>query len=316
MRMIAGRFGLRSSHRKQGVRVGVGDDAAVVRIGRTDVVLTTDAVVEGVDFDLRYFRWSDIGYKALSASVSDLYACGATPSAFLVTAGIPKGATEARIRQLLSGLAAAALVHHAPIVGGDLTRSPKLFLDVCAVGRLCGRFKPRGGARPGDRIFLSGPVGASRAALHLFRRRRRVPPLLSRLHLRPPADRAAGLRLASEPSVTAMMDVSDGLLIDLSRLCNASGVHAGIALNQIPIHPTTQSAFRSLGKDPMREAVIGGEDYVLLFTARPPVPRSMEQDYTCIGCIIGKRRSGGPIYNMERRTLATIPVKGFLHRFG
>ena len=311
---IARRFGIRLSDRKRGVRVGVGDDAAMVRIGRTNVVMTIDAMVEGIDFDLRVLSRRDVVYKAVSAAVSDLYACGATPSAFLITAGIPKGTSASQIRGLLDGIEQAAKFHQAPVVGGDLTQSPKLFLDVCAVGRLAGNFKTRRGARPGDFIFLSRDIGSSRAALLLFQKGRQVHPVLRRAHLRPMADRHAGLWLAKERSVTSMMDISDGLLIDLSRLCAAAGVSAGIFLNQLPIHPAARRAFQSLEKNPQNESAIGGEDYVLLFTVRPPVSESISRRYTCIGRVL-KRGRGGPIYNMERRPPSGVKVKGFLHHF-
>lgn len=314
LKEIARRFGARPSDRKRGVRVGVGDDAAMVRIGGTNVVMTADAVVEGIDFDLRYFSRSDVGYKALSAAVSDLYGCGATPSAVLITAGIPKGTSAAQVRDLMDGIEEAAKFHRAPVVGGDLTRSPKLFLDVCAVGQLAGEFKTRRGARPGDFIFLSGQVGSSRAALLLFQKGRRVHPVLRRAHLRPAADRRAGVVLSKEHAVTSMMDISDGLLIDLARLCDAGGVSAGIFLSQLPIHPAARRAFCSLGKNPLNEAAIGGEDYVLLFTVRPPVPESISRRFACIGRML-KRGRGGPIYNMERRPPSGVKVKGFLHHF-
>lgn len=318
LKEIARRFRPTVADVRRGVRVGSGDDAAVVKIGRTEIVLTADAMVEGIDFDLNYFRWSDVGYKAVSAAVSDLYACGSTPSALLVTAGIPTGSTPSRIRELMNGLAEASVFHQAPIVGGDLSAAPKLFLDVCAVGRLAGKFKSRAGARPGDSIFLSGPVGASRAALHLFQKRRRVPPALRRAHLRPLADRSAGLRLAKDRSVTAMMDVSDGLLIDLSRLCESSGVRAGILPGQVPCPAAARKVFRAIGKNPVEEAALGGEDYVLLFTVRPPVPAYIERGYFRIGRILPKDRKGrlgGLLYNIERRPPVPLRVRGFLHRF-
>ena len=309
------KFSGESAAFRRAVKVGVGDDAALVRVGGTDVAMTVDSIVDGVDFDLRYFGWADVGYKALSAAVSDLYACGAEPSAFLVTAGIPKGVKRAQTAALLKGLAESAAVHRAPIVGGDITLSPKLFLDVCAVGRCAGTFKSRAGARPGDFIFLSGPVGTSRAALLSFQRRKPVAPALRRAHLRPAADRKAGLHLGRERSVTAMMDISDGLLIDLSRLCEASRVSAGIYPNQIPVSPAAKKAFRAIGKNPREEAAIGGEDFVLLFTVRPPIPESISAAYRCIGRILPKQPRGGPIYNMERRSINSIKVKGFLHQF-
>ncbi|OGH59034.1 MAG: thiamine-phosphate kinase [Candidatus Lindowbacteria bacterium RIFCSPLOWO2_12_FULL_62_27] len=312
---IARRFRPGVADRRRGVRVGAGDDAALVRMGGTDVALTVDAVVEGVDFDLRYFGWSDVGYKALSAAVSDLYACGATPVAFLVTAGIPAGAKPTKIRSLLGGLQAAAAEHRATIVGGDLTRAPKLMLDVCAIGQAGKRFLRRSGARRGDMIFVSGPVGSSRAALLMFRRGLRVPRALRAAHLRPAAARRAGRDLSKEPRVTAMMDVSDGLLMDLSRLCRASRVGAGLVPSHLPVTSEARAAFRRLGKDPVQEAAIGGEDYVLLFTVRPPVPRHIRRRYACIGRILNPSPVGGPIYNMERRPPRRMVVKGFLHRF-
>ncbi|MBI4179762.1 thiamine-phosphate kinase [bacterium] len=309
------RFKADSRARKLGVRIGPGDDAALVRIGKTDVVLTSDALQEGVDFDLRYFSWADVGYKAVSAAVSDIYACGACPSAALATVGIPKGVRLPQVRELLSGMAQAAGEYRTPIVGGDVTRAPKLFVDISVAGKLEKRFISRSGARPGDLIYLSGEVGASRAALHLFRARRRVPKDLAQAHLRPKAQKNAGAILSKLPCVTAMMDVSDGLLLDLYRLCAASCVAAGIFPGRLPMSPSTRKAFTSLGLDPISEAAIGGEDYVLLFTARPPIPRIIQARYTCIGRIRRAPARGGRLYNMEKRPEVPLMAQGFLHRF-
>ncbi len=312
-KMFGGRAGGR-------VRVGIGDDAAVVRIGRTDVVLTIDSVVEGVDFDFRYFTWTDVGFKAVSAAVSDLYACGARPCAILVSVGLPAGTRASDTRALMSGLRDAARVYGAKIVGGDTSASPRLFVDVCAVGEIAGSFKSRSGAKLGDWIFLSGPVGASRAALGLFQKKLRVSPALRGAHCRPIAAASDGIRLAREPRVTAMMDVSDGLLIDLARMCAASRVSAGIFPSRVPVLQATRDAFRRLRRDPVQEAMVGGEDYVLLFCVRPPVPDGLAGRYSCIGQILPRRRGvQTPLYNMERRSgirhPAGIMVKGFLHRF-
>lgn len=314
---IQKRFRTSSADRRRGLKVGVGDDAALVRIGPTGLVMTTDAVMEGVDFDLSYGDLSDAGYKALSAAVSDIYACGARPAAFLVTGGIPKNARLSQVRQLLSGLSAAAAEHQAPIVGGDITRSPKWFVDVCALGRIEKKFKTRSGARPGDVVCLSGPVGAARASLILLQSTKPVPAKLRRAQLRPRAPRDAGLFLGQIDAVTSMMDVSDGLLLDLHRLCVSSRVDAEICPGCIPVSPAVRRAFLSLGKNPVSEAAIGGEDYVLLFTVRPPVPKTISSRFICIGRLRPPRRGrrGGLIYNMERRPEAPMAVKGFLHRF-
>ena len=305
-----------ADRRSRGVIEGVGDDAALVDLGGRKLAVTVDSLVEGVDFDLRQAGWDDVGFKAISASVSDLYACGALPTACLVSAGIPKSATPTRVDELLHGVSQAARRHKMSVIGGDLSRSDQLFLDVCSIGRADrGTFKTRRGARPGDLIFLSGPVGSSRAALLLMKKKSaRIPEILRRAHFRPSPPRLAGIALGKQKSVTAMMDVSDGLLIDLTRLCSAGGVCAGIYPSDVPVHPHAKSAFQSMGRDPVQEAMTGGEDYALLFTVRPPVSKSIGRLGRCIGKIL-RRTSPPAIYNMERTPPVPIPPAGFVHQF-
>lgn len=313
--ILARRFRLTASGRRLGVRVGVGDDCALVDAGRgARLAVTTDAMVEGVDFDLKYFSWSDVGYKAISASVSDIYACGASPWIFLVTAGIPKGTSRREIDDLISGLFAASRKNNGLIVGGDLSASPKLFVDVCSIGRQTTPFKSRRGARPGDFLFVSGPLGSSRAGWMFFRKNMKPAAEIRGAHLRPEAPRAAGLALARQNRVTSMMDVSDGLLTDLSRLCAASGVSAGIYPRRIPVSSAARSAFARLKKNPVTESMIGGEDYVLLFAVRPPVPAEIHERFHCIGRILGRSRRP-VVYDLERDPAAKLDPRGFVHQF-
>jgi thiamine-monophosphate kinase len=248
----------------------IGDDAAVVAAppgAGTGLVLAVDAVVAGVHADLDLVSPADVGWKALATSVSDLAAMGAEPWRAVVSV---TGASSAVLDGLYEGLAAAAAEYRCPIVGGDLTAGPVLVVSVAVTGYVPGGAADgpgdqpsepgpvgRGGARPGDRLYVTGRLGASAAGLAALRRGERSGPLVA-AHRRPRARLAEG-RAARRAGARAMIDVSDGLALDLWRLCAASGV--GADLTAVPV---ATGATRD-------EALSGGEDYVLVVAVPPDV---------------------------------------------
>ncbi|HZD65530.1 MAG TPA: thiamine-phosphate kinase, partial [Acidimicrobiales bacterium] len=240
----------------------LGDDAAVVTPpgragGGGRLLLATDLAVAGVHADLELVGLADLGWKAVAVNVSDIAAMGASPGQVVVAvAGPPATALET----LYEGIEAAAQRWSCPVVGGDLANARVLVVSVALTGAVpsgCG-WDPvlRSGARPGDQVFVTGPLGASAAGLRALRAGRRDPAgqALAARHRRPVARVAEGLAAATG-GARAMIDVSDGLASDLSHLARASGV--GVDLAVVPVAEGATEA----------DALGGGEDYELVFAA-------------------------------------------------
>jgi thiamine-monophosphate kinase len=245
----------------------IGDDAAVVG----DQIITTDMLVEDVDFT-RAIPLRFIGRKSLAVNLSDIAAMGARPAHAVVAIGLPDWARE-RVDELLVAMGEAAKHWRVEIVGGDFSRSDKLVISVAMVGIIEPRPLLRGGAKAGDRIYVSRPIGGSAAGLALlqqgwsdegktFAQREFANSAIAR-QIDPEPEIDLGLALAKIPEVTACIDISDGLSTDLHHLCDASHCGAEIERERIPIFPgLLESGLRA------QDAVLnGGEEYALLFTS-------------------------------------------------
>lgn len=234
----------------------IGDDTAVVHPPRGRMLLTVDVVVAGVHADLALVSPADAGFKAMVASLSDIAAMGGRPChAVAAVAGPP----ETDLVGLARGMKEAAVAHDCPLVGGNLSGAEQLSVAVAMTGEVAEGPPPvlRGGARVGDTLFVTGPLGASAAGLRLLRAGRRGPPALLDAHRRPRPHLAEG-EAARLAGAHAMIDVSDGLAADLGRLAEASGV--GFALDLLPV----------AGGATEEEALGGGEDYVLVVAVSDP----------------------------------------------
>jgi thiamine-monophosphate kinase len=246
----------------EGVRVGVGDDAAVLAPpAGEELVATADAVVAGVHFD-RAFAPEDVGWKALAVNLSDLAAMGARPLWALVCLGLPLDVRPAAVARIARGLGACAERYRVAIAGGNVTRASELSVTVTAIGAVPeGRALLRSGARAGDLVLVTGTLGD--AALG---RLPGAPAALVRRQRRPTPRLAAGRALAGV--ARAAIDVSDGLVQDLDHLCAASKVGARIGVADLPV----SEAARRLARrgDGVREAALtGGEDYELVLAVAP-----------------------------------------------
>ena len=262
-------------------RVGIGDDAAVLASQPGEQVVTTDLLIEDVDFT-RSTPVEFIARKSLAVNLSDIAAMGALPAFGVVALGLPPW-IEPELDRFLVALAGAARQYEFDLVGGDLSRSDKLVVSITAFGHTQGRALLRSGARRGDRIYLSRPIGASAAGLHLLQHGWSAsgePPDASpsyavrefasaaiRRHLDPEPEIALGLELARLESTTSCIDVSDGLSSDLARLCQASGSGAEIERARLPVFPDLLSSGGQLGIHPVDAVLHGGEEYALLFTS-------------------------------------------------
>lgn len=259
-----------------GVEIGPGDDAALLRVGTQPLLATTDAMVEGIHFDLGISAPADVGYKALASNLSDIAAMGGTPRYALAALGAPGTTLAATLDGIADGLLEAAGAHGVALVGGDLVASDRILLSVTVVGEP-GGVPPvrRSGARPGDALLVTGALGAAAAGLALLRAASTGDeaaagmldrhPSLATAHRRGRARIAEGAAAAAA-GATAMIDVSDGLAADAGHLCEESGVGIEIAEASVPVAPGVSEAGALMGVDPIAWALGGGEDYELAIT--------------------------------------------------
>ncbi len=272
----------------------IGDDCAILRPGaKEDLVFTTDFLLEGRHFELATHSAADIGHKALARSLSDLAAMGSEPVFCLVSLAIPLALTSRWLKSFYGGFLALASKYRILLAGGDLARFDKVLIDVMCCGRVPrGKALPRNGAKPGDSIYVTGELGASAHGLST----RRGPSW--RRHRRPEPRIDAGISLR-RLGASACMDLSDGLSLDLARLCRESQVSAEIG-----------SALPLAAGVTLDEALHGGEDYELLFTApaRKKIPARLGSlPVTRIGAIT--RGAPGRILRDGR----ALTSKGFDH---
>ena len=223
----AGELGLLRELERRGLAQGIGNDAAQLN---GDLVVTQDALVEGVHFRIDWIAWRDLGFRAAAVNLSDLAASGAVPEALVVTFAAPADTAVERVVELYEGIADAGV----PVVGGDTTRADSLMLSVTAIGR-SKRVPGRAGAEPGDTVVVTGPLGAAGAA---FRRG---------AYLRPPIRLEEGRRLAA--TAHALMDVSDGLALDVARMAERSDVRIEIDLDRVPLGEGAELADLGFGED-------------------------------------------------------------------
>jgi thiamine-monophosphate kinase len=275
--------------------VGIGDDAAVVEPVRNQVeVLTVDSIVEGVHFDRRFTPAAAIGHRALAVNLSDLAAMGATPRLALLSLALPEDLPCADFDAIADGFAALAAVHQVHVAGGNLTRTPgPLVIDVTAVGSAKRRsVLTRGGAKLGDGVYMTGSVGAALAGLQALRESADSSQFESCAdrYLYPQPRIKAGMLLGRNRAATACMDLSDGLADGIRQIAEASGVGMTIDRARIPVDPVAKAWFESRQADPVVEALGGGDDYELVFTASPKmrgrlraVVRHGGVAITCIG---------------------------------
>lgn len=265
----------------RGLRLGIGDDAAVVRVAPgKDLILTTDLSIEGIHFSSGLHPPQSVGHRALARSLSDVAAMGGTPRFALVSLALSKSATRNWVEKVYAGLCALAERFGVEVIGGDTAVvSKRAFLDVVVAGEVA-RTKAlrRSGARPGDQILVSGRLGLSALGLRLvhfgFRRGTpwhvapRIKSEALRSYLYPEPRVALGKFLSERALASALIDLSDGLSTDLSHLCEASGVGACLWEKLIPMAELGASGRTSV-VDKLDFALNGGEDYELLFAVPP-----------------------------------------------
>ena len=272
--------------------VDTGDDAAAWRSTAGSYLFTTDTMVEGVHFTQATLSWEDVGWKVMAVNASDLAAMGGHPLYSLVTLGLPAEFPLSALDVLYEGALSMAEEGRFAIVGGDMVKSPTVFVTVALVGTIEGAPMTRTTAAPGHLVAVTGPLGSSAGGLALLQGTTEAgidAEALLQAHRRPEPHLAQGRILADE-GVSCAMDVSDGLMADLTKLCHASGVAAQVDTHQLPTIPILPRLFPETH---LQKTLSGGEDYVLLFTA-PPDIMDRVIDRIPEAAVIGRVTDGEP----------------------
>jgi thiamine-monophosphate kinase len=305
--------------------LGIGDDAACYK--PTDgflPLLTTDLSIEGVHFDRHYATLEQIGYKTLATNLSDIAAMGGIPRYFLLSVAIPPDSQVKEYKRLYRGMKRLAGQWGIVLIGGDTSASPQgLFLNITLVGEVESEvLVSRSGARPGDRIYVTGTLGDAAAGLEILKKKRvkreskgRSSHLIRR-HLLPLPRMEEGRFLASQHLATAMIDLSDGLATDLVHLCEESRVAGEVDLERLPLSRSLRNYCSAEGRPVYPYALSGGEDYELLYTVREGQSRRMETLFRERGfktTEIGRIVSGRGVWIRTAKGRLPLRVRGFEH---
>jgi thiamine-monophosphate kinase len=313
LEILRKRFGKKS----KAIRLGIGDDSAVICPAKSHLLLTTDMMIEGVHFDLSWTTPFQLGFKLVSVNVSDVYAMGGDPKFLLLNYSASKDTTLNFFSKFFDGIEKAMTKYGISLIGGDISSSEKVVVSATVTG-YAEKILARKGAAVGDRIYVTGHVGDAACGLALMKSvREKIAIEQGNKHKFPlPWDIASPLvarhlmPIARDPhpfikSATSMIDISDGLMIDLSRLCKEGKVGALVYRDNIPLSDELQKASGYLGLSPYDLALAGGEDYELLFTA----PANKKVNAYCIGDII----DSGIFLIDEKGHKKKAPIKGYQH---
>jgi thiamine-monophosphate kinase len=305
------------------IKKGIGDDAAVIHPARSKeyLLITADMLLEGIDFRCDWTTPRRLGCKSIAVNLSDLAAMGARPQFFTVSLAVPGGISERWILDLYDGMAKTGGFYGAHLIGGDLSYSNNgIMISITLLGESLNRkVLYRSGGRAGDLLYVTGTLGHSAAGLRLLAEGSAKSSSKSkrdaiRVHQMPVPRCEAGLWLAQCGMIHCMMDLSDGLSVDLPRMCAASGVGAEIQSADLPLF----SESRLWGCDPLELALHGGEDFELLFAVPAFKSRLFEKTYpssfpkvTRIGKMTG---DAGKVWIIEpSKHCRRLPERGYDH---
>ena len=282
--------------RSHHVITGIGDDAAVWKSDAPIQIATTDSLVQDTHFNLSYTGWDDIGYKSIAINLSDIAAMGGIPHYVLVSLAIPGETEVEQVLDAYHGMIRIANRFGVLVAGGNIAAADKVVITVTAIGSLNDDVAlTRSSASPGDMIAITGHTGLSAAGLQMLKEEQKFNPdtdsVLLKAHLQP-LPRVEEGQMLRELGVKTAIDISDGLIADLSHICSASRVEAVIRQDLIPVHPLLKSCFP---ENVYSKFILnGGEDYELLFTAPEYIIEQTKKKISCPISIIGKIVDGTP----------------------
>jgi len=284
------------------------EDCAVIKLGNKKyLLLTTDALVEEIHFRFSYTSFFDLGVKLATSNLSDIAAMGGEPKWALLTIGSPHPIEPFWIDPFMEGLTSVLKKFGASLVGGDTVKSPSFFVNLALIGETKNPIL-RKGTKPGEFIFVSKPLGESSAFLRLIKSKslEEIPQSVKLAHLRPEPEIELGKVLSKKNLATSMIDISDGLLLDLWRICEENETGAEIWEEKIP-----KGEFATL-----EDALYGGEDYALLFTVKEDnlknlekIAKKLKKPLFKIGRIIEEKK----LYLIRETERVEIKPEGFDH---
>jgi thiamine-monophosphate kinase len=291
------------------VKAGIGDDCALLRLKPGfELLVTTDFCIENVHFRRSWHPAQAVGHRCLTRGLSDIAAMGGEPLACFLSLGLPADVPQSWVRGFLCGLLALARRHNVQLAGGDVSAAPQITADIIVTGQVpAGTAILRSGAQPGDHIYVTGSLGASAATLKELFAGKSVKPSKTNSHFYPTPRLQVGDWLRKRHIATAMIDLSDGLSVDLSHICSESGVVALLISSKVPV---ARNADLDL-------ALHGGEDYELLFTAskHARIPsRIADAKITEIGEIRNRRDYSSAIQILgDNGKVRLLPQHGWEH---
>jgi len=297
--------------------VGIGDDAAAWHGDASIQLATVDSLVQDVHFSLNTTPWKELGWKALAVNLSDIAAMGGVPRYALVSLSLPDYTEVEDVAALYKGMIELAQQFEVAIIGGDTSRAPVVSITITVLGSTKnGHILARSAARPGDKIAVTGYLGAAAAGLEMLANQLQFDPeatdYLRDAFLRP-LPRVAEGQLLIKQGVETAIDISDGLVSDLSHICKASQVSARVEVDRLPVHPIVEANF---GDKSLELALSGGEDYELLFTAPAGVIDKIKGEAACpvtvIGEISGDKTGGITLVDIKGNP-CNLPKAGWEH---
>lgn len=303
------------SEKRPGLILGIGDDAAVVKVGTKNLIYTKDLLIEDYHFISSLHPAHLLGRKSLNINLSDIAAMGGRPKYALLGLGVPSRTETGWLENFFSGFQSAAKESGVILVGGDISQAKKITISVTLIGEGENIIR-RSGARPGHHFFVSGTLGDAKQGLLLLKKGyrigedKRAAPVL-KAFLDPLPQIALGQELARSKLASSMIDISDGLSVDLSHICQESGCGAEIHKKNLPLSPE----LRRWQRKAFHFALHGGEDYQLLFTAPPKKVTDiydLQRKYRIT--FIGKMTEGKEIYLVDDRgRKKPLEIKGYQH---
>ncbi|HEY96151.1 MAG TPA: thiamine-phosphate kinase [Dehalococcoidia bacterium] len=269
--------------------LGIGDDAAAWQGDPSMQLATSDTLVQDIHFILEFISWEELGWKAMAVNLSDIAAMGGLPRYALVSLSLPTSTEIDSVTDLYRGMIELSGRFDTIIAGGNISTAPQVIINITVLGNTEKEkhILTRSGARIGDKIAVTGHLGASAAGLKILKEKIRLnsesEKILKQAFLRPNPRIQEG-QILVEKGVRSAIDISDGLIADLGHICKASKVGARINTSRIPVHPEVTSNF---GEDTLALALSGGEDYELLFTAPIEIINNVKHTVSCPVTIIG-----------------------------